>query len=137
MSIILYASEQGTAKGLAEQIGKETVITVKDAKDVQPSELPTYEKIIFVPASYGRGDPPAEYKDWYASFDAFKGDLSKAKFAVLGVGSANYKRSFVGFAKKIEAKLTALGATKICDMGIADETEEKSTDLNEFINNVK
>lgn len=137
MSVIIYASEQGTAKGIAEQIAKETSFPVRDAKDTKPEEFANFEKIIFVPATYGRGDPPAEYRDWFAEFNAWTGDLSKAKFAVFGVGSANYKRSFVGFAKKIETKLAALGASKICDMGVCDETEEKSTDMNEFIVKIK
>ena len=133
MSVILYASEQGTSKGIAEKIGKETGIECIDAKTVKAEDLSKYTKIVWVVSSYGRGIAPAEYREWWDSVNALSADLSGVSFAVFGCGSSNYRRSFVGFAKTVEAKMLALGAKKITDMGILDDADEKSTDIDAFI----
>lgn len=133
MSVILYATEQGTSKEVAEKIGKATGIEAVDAKTVTAEDLSKYTKIVWVVSSYGRGAAPAEYREWWNTVNALSADLKSISFAVFGCGSSNYKRSFVGFAKTVEAKMLALGATKIEEMGILDDADEKSTDLDAFI----
>jgi sulfite reductase alpha subunit-like flavoprotein len=137
MSVILYATEQGASQEVAEKIGQATGIEVVDAKTVKAEDLTKYTKIVWVVSSYGRGAAPSEYREWWETVNALTADLSAVSFAVFGCGSSNYKRSFVGFAKAVEAKMLELGAKKITEMGILDDTDEKSTDLDAFISPLK
>lgn len=135
--VIAYGTNQGTSKEIAEKIGKETGIDVVAVQDIKVEDLNLYSTIIFVVPTYGRGAPPDSVKPWWDTFSASSTSLSTVHFAVFGLGSSNFRRSFVGFAKALEKKMLDLGAKEITEMGVLDDNDDKSTDMNQFIEAVK
>jgi sulfite reductase alpha subunit-like flavoprotein len=55
------------------------------------------------------------------------------KFAVWACGSSAFRRSFAGFGKDVEKKLKELGAEEVTTLGIRDDQDEQSTDLDTWI----
>ena len=137
MTVCLFATQGGTSQEFAEKFAEVLGCETVDAKDVPAEDLAKYTKIIWSVSSYGRGLAPKEYREWWQSVEDWQGDLSNTKFAVFTCGSSNYKKTFAGFGKTVEARMNALGAKEICPMGINDEAEEQSTDLDEFIKGIK
>lgn len=133
-SVVIYASEQGTAKGIAEEIGQKTGFDVTDIREFNFDNFATYNYVIFVVATYGRGSAPKSCEEAWQKLNSITDKVENMKFAVFGVGSSAFRRSFVGFAKTVENKMKELGATEVTEMGILDEQDEKSTDLNEWMN---
>lgn len=129
---IVYFSEQGTAKGIAEEIGRKTGIDVVDVNAFDIDNIKTYGFLIFVPASYGRGSPPRNCTEAWAKLQNV-GRLDGLKFAVWGVGSSAFRRSFLGFAKEIENKMKELGAEEVTTLGISDEQHEQDVNLDEWL----
>ena len=136
---IFYATQQGTSKEVAEQIGSKIGIDVHDIATLKTEDFDTYSTLIFVVSSYGRGDPPASAKPFWqflSGLDPAK-KFSGIKFAVFGCGSTNFKRSFVGFAKKVEEALKNHGCQEIAELGIKDDNDEESCDLDQWITSLK
>jgi len=134
--VIAYASEQGTSQALATSIGKSTGIDVIDIKNLKIDELNLYSMIVFVVSTYGRGAPPSNCTEYWGSLESCNIDCNTVNFAVLGVGSSNFRRSFLGFAKKLSDKMKSLGAKEVVPMGIHDETGEKSIDVQAWVQSI-
>ena len=134
--VIAFATEQGTSQNVAEQIGRMTGIDVVDIKTINVNEINLYSLIIFVVSTYGRGAAPESVREYWSSFEKVNLKCNNVKFAVLGCGSSNFRKTFLGFAKKVEEKMINLGATKLVEMGINDEAEEQTTDLTTWVRNI-
>lgn len=133
-SAVIYASEQGTAKGVAETIGQKMGFEVIDICEFNFDNFETYKYLIFVVATYGRGVAPKSCQSAWEKLNGITKTVEGMKFAVFGVGSSAFRRTFVGFAKTVENKMKELGATEVTELGVLDEQDEKSVDLNEWMN---
>lgn len=129
---VFFATQQGTSKRFATQIGEITGIEVVDLAGFNAADLPQYEVALFVVPSYGKGDPPAPAKNFWEGLSESTTELPNLKFAVYGCGDSNFKRSFMGFGKKINEKLATLGATRLTEMGQYDENGDE-TDVPEWV----
>ncbi len=112
---VLYATQSGTAEGLAKKIGKELKGKGHEVKSLSlnaySAEALRGEKIALVVAStYGDGDPPDGVKTFYdhLSDPAFP-RLEHLNFAVLALGDSHYEH-FCKFGKDLEERFLALGA---------------------------
>jgi sulfite reductase alpha subunit-like flavoprotein len=132
-SFVVYASERGTSKGVATQIGTATGIPVVDVKEFDFDSLPTYAVVIFVVSNYGKGDAPGSSKAIWEKFFGSSPDLSAVKVAVFTSGSAKFGPTFAAFGKKVQAKLAELKATQLGELGIKDATGANSTDIDAWI----
>lgn len=135
---IFYSTQQGTSRDVAQKIHEKTGIDFADISELKTSDFDLYSTIIFVTATYGRGDCPESAKPFWEYLQ--QRDPSKKlslKFAVFGCGSSNFARTFVGFAKKLEAALLERGAQEIAELGIKDENEEKSSDFDAWVNSLQ
>jgi sulfite reductase alpha subunit-like flavoprotein len=132
--VVLYASEQGTSKAVAEEIGNAVHSNIVDLKEFNYEDLETYDLVIFVVPSYGRGQCPESYVPAWEKFKNRTTPLTKMKFAVWACGSSAFKKSFVGFGKEVEKKMLELGATKVMEMGIKDEQGEDNGDVTVWAN---
>lgn len=114
---VVYASMTGNTEEMAEAIaagaaeaGAEVVI--KEAFDVDPPELLGYDGIIIGAYTWGDGELPDEFLDFYEGMDRL--DLTGKKAAVFGSGDTSYP-IYCGAVDTIEAKLKELGAEIVAE----------------------
>src|SRR4051812_18391704 len=117
---VLFASQSGTAEGLARKVAKELkahghVASLSSLEGYTPATLAAERYAIFIASTYGEGDPPDPVQPFFqqlclAHFPTYR-DLS---YAVLALGDSSYEH-FCKFGIDLDQKLAALGATRICD----------------------
>ena len=127
---VLYATQTGTAEGLARKIVKELkakghVVSLASLEGYTPAALAEERYAILVASTYGEGDPPDCAQPFYQQlcierFPRFQ-DLS---YSVLAIGDSHYE-SFCKFGADLDAKLAALGALRIaprvdCDVDLEE-----------------
>ncbi|KAF6213266.1 hypothetical protein GE061_010984 [Apolygus lucorum] len=98
------------------------------AMDDFPVTKLLYERlVVFVVATTGQGDPPANMsKTWTFLLRRSlpSNSLSNSCVAVLGLGDSSYVK-FNFIAKKLHRRLTdGLGATPLCSAGLADDQHD-------------
>jgi len=115
--IIIYCSMTGNTEEMSEVIeagvieaGLESVR--KDVYDASAAELLDYEGIIIGAYTWGDGDLPDEFLDFFEELEEL--DLSSKKAIVFGSGDTFYP-NYCGAVDIIENKLRELGAKIVRD----------------------
>ncbi|WP_138754889.1 flavodoxin [Paenibacillus sinopodophylli] len=110
--LVVYASMTGNTEEMAEAIaegvkeaGAEVVL--KEAFDASPAELNDYDAIIMGAYTWGDGELPDEFIDFYEEMNSL--DLSGKIAAAFGSGDTSYP-IYCAAVDMIEAKLKELGA---------------------------
>ncbi|KAL6254552.1 hypothetical protein P5V15_014605 [Pogonomyrmex californicus] len=132
---VLYGSETGTAQDVAEQIWKsakrkELQSTVSSLDDYDIQNLSSDQLIIFVVATTGQGDPPANMRRFWRQLlrkNLSATMLQNLKFGVLGLGDSSYSK-FNFAAKKLNKRLAQLGAKELLSIGLADDQHNLGID---------
>ncbi len=112
---IIYASQTGNAKGVAEGLEKQAAalgVTVEllDASDVKGKALSKLSHLIIVASTNGEGEAPdnaIELHEFLQSKKAPK--LSNLQYGVIGLGDSSYE-FFCQTGKDFDAFLSKLGA---------------------------
>jgi len=123
---VLFASETGTAARVAMDFADACTLShVADAmNDVELDDIDGKTTIFFI-ATCGQGAFPQNGKEFYKNLCARKDKFSEGtKFAVFGLGDSSYY-FFCEAAKKVGEKLLELGAEKLLDLGIGDDSAEE------------
>ena len=117
---VLYASQSGTAEGLARKLAKELkaqghVPAVSTLVGYTPAALAAEKYALILASTYGDGDAPDGVQPFYEQlcsehFPRFEG----LSYAVLALGDKHYEH-FCKFGKDLDAKLIALGANPLCE----------------------
>jgi flavodoxin I len=115
--IIVYASMSGNTEELAEAIadgikegGFEPVL--KNVMDTNANELENYEGVLLGAYTWGDGDLPDEFEDFFEEMDDI--NLQGRKSGVFGSADSSY--TYFGKAvDTLEEKLAELGAEKVFD----------------------
>lgn len=127
--LILYGSETGTAADLAHELSHLTerhhfATTCLSASSLSPfSSLPSWPIVIFVTATTGQGDMPANVLAFWRFLLRRKlpGDwLRHTEFTTFGCGDTGYKK-FNWAVRKVHKRLLQLGAKEVAERGEGDE----------------
>lgn len=130
---ILYGSQTGNAKGVAQAFAEKANATGVPAKvvsmaDYKPRTLKSETHVAVIVSTHGEGDAPddaVELHEFVASKKAPK--LASTKYSVLGLGDTSYE-FFCQTAKDFDARLSGLGATAVaervdCDVDYAQASQ--------------
>jgi sulfite reductase (NADPH) flavoprotein alpha-component len=126
---IVYATETGNSRRLAAQLAAQVgacgwQATVHHAVEYPPRRLEQERQALFLISTHGEGDPPEASKPFFrALVDRRPLQLSRLRYAVLGLGDASYRR-FCQAARDLDERLAALGAQRLlprqdCDVDYA------------------
>lgn len=134
-ALIVYGTETGTSQDFAEEIGRSLErlyfnTDVAGLETVSYNDLAPYTVVVFVIATTGQGDFPENARRFWTSLLRKKlppTTLSGVKYALVGLGDSSYPK-FNWAARKLDKRLSQLGAISILDSCEADEQGDEGTD---------
>ncbi|BBH22930.1 flavodoxin [Paenibacillus baekrokdamisoli] len=92
--LLIYASMTGNTRELAESVAKglqaaDLKVEMKEVYDASPAELLAYDNIILGTYTWGEGDLPDEFLDFFDDMGTI--DLTGKHAAVFGCGDTSYE----------------------------------------------
>lgn len=115
---VLYASQSGTAEGLARKLAKELkaaghVPSVSTLVGYSPAALASESCALILASTYGEGDAPDGVQPFYEQLclEHFP-RMERLSYCVFALGDSHYEH-FCKFGKDLDAKLAALGGNQI------------------------
>lgn len=143
LSTILYGSQTGNARGIAEslyqQLQKNNVeAQLVDMADYNPKQLKKEQRVFIVVSTHGEGEPPDDALELYEFIHSKKApNLTGKEFAVLSLGDSSYEY-FCKTGQDFDQTLASLGATRLfdrvdCDVDYQQASTEWTTSVLEFV----
>lgn len=141
---ILYGSQTGNAKGVAEEFKQAAEAQGLPAKvvnmaDFKPKSLKNESLLVVVASTHGEGEPPDDAIELHGFLGSKKAPkLENLQYAVLGLGDTSYE-FFCQTAKDFDTRLAGLGAKSIMDRVDCDVDYDQSVTAwsNELIEKLK
>src|SRR5215472_5719891 len=116
---VLYASQSGTAEGLARRLAKELKVrgytpAVSTLVGYTPAALAAESCALILASTHGDGDAPDGVGPFYEQLclEHFP-RMEKLRYSVFALGDKHYEH-FCKFGSDLDMKLVALGANRIC-----------------------
>lgn len=122
---VVYASQTGTAEGLAKKLAKEAKGKGFDAKAqdlgaLSIEALATLGHVVVIASTHGEGDAPDPVGSFTLALESAEGTpLAGLNYAVLALGDRSYAK-FCQFGAMLDDRLAALGATRLASRVEAD-----------------
>ncbi len=116
---VVFATQTGTAESLARKTAKHArtrgfAASVIDAAEASPTALAGAGTLLVIASTYGDGDPPDAAQPLWAELNGADAPrFDDVSFAVLALGDSSY-RHFCAFGHAFDARLAALGGTRLC-----------------------
>lgn len=126
---VLFATQSGTSERLAKKIAKELKLQghspdVASFEGYTPASLAERSHALLLASTYGEGAPPDGAKAFFEALSLLSAPrLDDLRFSVFALGDETYEH-FCKFGADLDARLYALGGTRICervDAGVALE----------------
>lgn len=136
--LIAFGSQSGNAESLAKRLAREATSRGFAARaagldSLQPADLIKDKNVLLITSTWGEGDMPDNAVSFWDAINQNGSSLKLdgVKYSVLALGDKNYGDTFCLAGKKIDARLTELGATRIvervdCDVDFDDLAKEWS-----------
>ncbi|KAI9486326.1 MAG: thiamine diphosphate-binding protein [Benjaminiella poitrasii] len=136
--LVLFGSDNGNAEGVAKRVAKRgqnqglqvKLMAMDDYEDLRT--LGGETNVAIVCSTAGQGELPSNGREFWKALNALvigDVDLSQLSYAVFGMGDSHYwprQEDAVFYnrpGKWIDAKLEALGATRLTDLGLGDDQD--------------
>lgn len=117
---VLYASQSGTAEGLARKLAKELKAqghtpAISTLVGYTPAALAAESCALILASTYGEGDAPDGVQPFYEQLclEHFP-RMDKLSYAVFALGDRHYEH-FCKFGSDLDARLAVLGANRLAD----------------------
>lgn len=141
---ILYGTETGNAKMLADKLAEKAVFknitaNVFSMYDYNYKKLAEEENLAIIVSTHGEGDPPDMADDFYKYLTGKRAPkLETLNYSVLALGDKSYKY-FCKTGEDIDTACKDLGAFKIASLVKCDVDYEVSAEvwMNNFLLNLK
>jgi MioC protein len=131
--LLICGSEMGNAEMVAdlvkdaiEERGHEVELSTDGELD--DLRLADREVLLVVTSTTGLGDVPQNLEPVHDALVEQRPDLSHLRYGVVGMGDRNYKDTYCGGPKKMDAILRELGATRVLEPLLLDATDNPMPD---------
>ncbi|KAG0232454.1 hypothetical protein BGW42_008172 [Actinomortierella wolfii] len=138
---VFFASQTGNAESISRNIHEQAQERGFKSQhfvlnDFAKVDWAAEDCMIFVVSTTGDGDPPDNSTKFWRHLRKLKGaGLTKAKYALLGLGDTNYD-NFCNTAKRLDSKLQDLGASPFYPRGLADDATGLEETVDPWIKNL-
>ena len=139
---ICYGTQTGTAQKFATSLQKDVfalrvsdvgyATELTDMAGYDQDNLELEQVVVFVLSTWTGGAPPesaatfcAWVEDMVQDFRVSRRWLGKLKYAVFGLGGQVYDGDYCKAARQLDARLGALGATRIAPLGLCDDQADQ------------
>ncbi|MCM3039808.1 assimilatory sulfite reductase (NADPH) flavoprotein subunit [Paenibacillus motobuensis] len=122
---VLYGSQTGNAKGLAQQLsrrleGEGFQVATVSMGDLKPNQLMKIERLLLLVSTHGEGEPPDAAISFYEFLHSKRAPkLEGLEFAVLALGDTSYE-FFCQTGKDFDQRLEELGGKRIVERADCD-----------------
>ena len=139
---ILWASMSGTAENVAYTLSEKAKskgfnTNLLELNQVTMNDLSNMKKVAIVTSTTGEGDLPTNGEDFWDDLKNSEKNFNNLKYSVCALGDRGHD-IFCGAGKKVDEKLSQLGAQKMLDRQDCDGSDEGSEDWgNNFLDKIK
>ncbi len=139
---ILWASMSGTAENVANLLNDkaktlEFITNQLELNQVNMNDLSNMKNVAIITSTTGEGDLPTNGEDFWDDLKNSEKNFKDLKYSVCALGDSSHD-IFCGAGKKVDEKLTQLGANKIIERQDCDGSDEGSDEWgNAFLEKIK